>query len=64
MRVAAVLVAFNREELLQESLEALAAQSRRPDRLIVVSNASTDNSAQVAEQALESSGRRTADQPD
>lgn len=54
MRVAAVLVAFNREELLQESLDALAAQSRRPDRLIVVNNASTDNSAQVAEQALES----------
>lgn len=52
MRVAAVLVAFNRETLLEESLAALARQTRRPDRLIVVNNASTDGSQQVAENAL------------
>lgn len=52
MRVAAVLVAYNREELLGEALAALAAQNRKPDTLIVVNNASTDGSEKVAREAL------------
>ncbi|MGO3146392.1 MAG: glycosyltransferase family 2 protein [Leucobacter sp.] len=58
MRVTAVLVAYNRRELLRESLEALAAQSRPVDRLIVVDNASTDGSSEVAEEVLEGWGAR------
>ena len=58
MRVTAVLVAYNRRELLREALEALAAQSRPVDRLIVVDNASTDGSTEVAEEMLEEWGGR------
>lgn len=58
MRVTAVLVAFNRRELLGEALDALAAQSRQVDRLIVVDNASTDGSTELAEERLGSWGDR------
>lgn len=58
MRVTAVLVAYNRKELLRESLEALAAQTRPVDRLIVVDNASDDGSDSVAEEMLEAWGER------
>ena len=58
MRVTAVLVAYNRRELLRESLEALAAQSRPVDRLVVVDNASDDGSAEAAEELLDPWGGR------
>lgn len=58
MRVTAVLVAYNRRDLLRESLEALAAQSRPVDRLVVVDNASDDDSAAVAAELLEHWGAR------
>lgn len=58
MRVAAVMVAYNRRELLAEALEALAAQTRPVDRLIVVDNASDDGSHEVASRMLESWGDR------
>jgi rhamnopyranosyl-N-acetylglucosaminyl-diphospho-decaprenol beta-1,3/1,4-galactofuranosyltransferase len=45
MRVAAVVVTYNRRELLLESLAALHAQSRPLEEIIVVDNASTDDSA-------------------
>jgi rhamnopyranosyl-N-acetylglucosaminyl-diphospho-decaprenol beta-1,3/1,4-galactofuranosyltransferase len=41
-RVVAVVVTYNRRELLLESLAAVAAQSRAPDAVIVVDNASGD----------------------
>ena len=56
MRVTAVLVAYNRKELLRESLEALAAQTRRPDRLIVVDNASDDGTDAVVDEMLDAWG--------
>jgi rhamnopyranosyl-N-acetylglucosaminyl-diphospho-decaprenol beta-1,3/1,4-galactofuranosyltransferase len=43
--VAAVVVTYNRRELLLESLAALHAQTRPLDAVIVVDNASTDDSA-------------------
>ena len=58
VRVTAVMVAYNRRELLGEALEALAAQSRPVDRLVVVDNASDDGSGEAAEQALASWGDR------
>lgn len=47
-RVVAVVVAYNRRDLLRDALDALGAQSRRPDAVVVVDNASTDDSAAVA----------------
>jgi GT2 family glycosyltransferase len=44
-RVIAVVVTYNRRELLLESLAAVHAQSRAPDTVIVVDNASTDGTA-------------------
>lgn len=58
MRVTAVLVAYNRRELLQQSLAALAAQSRPVDRLVVVDNASDDGSVEAAAEMLEAWGER------
>jgi len=44
-RIAAVVVTYNRLELLKECLAALRAQTRRPDEIIVVNNGSTDGTA-------------------
>ena len=44
-RVAAVVVTYNRRELLLEALAAVQAQSRPPDQVIVVDNASSDQTA-------------------
>jgi rhamnopyranosyl-N-acetylglucosaminyl-diphospho-decaprenol beta-1,3/1,4-galactofuranosyltransferase len=44
-RVIAVVVTYNRQKLLLESLEAVHSQSRAPDGVIVVDNASTDQTA-------------------
>lgn len=48
-RVAAVVVSYNRAELLGQALSALGAQRRPPDVVLVVDNASTDGSVAVAE---------------
>lgn len=47
-RVVAVVVAYNRRELLAEVLAGLHAQSRAVDAIVVVDNASTDGSSDVA----------------
>jgi rhamnopyranosyl-N-acetylglucosaminyl-diphospho-decaprenol beta-1,3/1,4-galactofuranosyltransferase len=43
--VIAVVVTYNRRQLLLEALAAVYAQSRAPDAVIVVDNASTDDTA-------------------
>lgn len=43
-RVCAVVVTYNRREMLVECLRALQAQTRPPDEILVVDNASTDGS--------------------
>ncbi|MCH6469742.1 glycosyltransferase [Sinomonas terrae] len=48
-RVVAVVVSYNRRELLERSLLALAAGDRAPDALVVVDNASTDGSGEFLE---------------
>jgi GT2 family glycosyltransferase len=45
LRVVAVVVTWNRAALLREALSALDAQTVRPDAVIVVDNASTDDTA-------------------
>ena len=49
-RVVAVVVTYNRETLLEQCLDALAAQERRPDAVVVMDNASTDASGRVADE--------------
>jgi GT2 family glycosyltransferase len=46
-RIVAVVVTWNRRDLLVESLTALAAQTRPADRVIVVDNASDDGTAEL-----------------
>lgn len=58
MHVTAVLVAYNRRELVAEALEALAAQTRPVDRLVVVDNASDDGSSEVIDAQLAEWGDR------
>ncbi|WP_234661220.1 glycosyltransferase [Agromyces marinus] len=50
-RVVAVVVAYNRRDLLAEVLAALAEQTAPLARVVVVDNASTDGSADVARAA-------------
>lgn len=45
--VCAVVVTYNRSELLRECLTRIAGQTRPVDRLIVVDNASTDGTAKM-----------------
>ena len=47
--VCAIVVTHNRRELLRECLAALAAQSRPPERTLVVDNASSDGTAEMVE---------------
>ncbi|MEO5853490.1 MAG: glycosyltransferase family 2 protein [Nocardioides sp.] len=46
-RVAVVVVTYNRADLLVRMLDGLAAQTRRPDLVLVVDNASTDHTRAV-----------------
>ncbi|WP_243718748.1 glycosyltransferase [Actinomadura sp. 7K534] len=46
-RVAAVVVTYNRRDLLTEALTALRAQTRVPDRVVVIDNASSDGTAEA-----------------
>lgn len=47
-RIVAVVVAHNRRDLLRESLDGIAGQDRPVDAVVVVDNASSDDSADVA----------------
>jgi GT2 family glycosyltransferase len=47
MRVAAVLVTFNRSQILSQALRALGAQLRPPDGIVVVDNASDDDTLKL-----------------
>ena len=46
-RVCAVVVTYNRKELLRECLEALKGQTRKVDHILVVDNASTDGTGEM-----------------
>ena len=51
-RVIAVIVTYNRRDLLLEALAAVRAQQRPPDEVIVVDNASTDGTADAVRAAF------------
>lgn len=42
-KVIAVVVTYNRQQLLSECIHALRSQTRQPDTILVVNNGSTDN---------------------
>lgn len=46
-RIIAVVVTYNRKDLLQQCLGAIAAQSRACDAIVVVDNGSSDGTAQL-----------------
>ena len=48
--VTAVVVTYNRAALLAECLDAIAAQTQRPARVVVIDNASTDDTSAVLAQ--------------
>ena len=48
--IAAVIVTFNRAQKLAKVLDAVLAQTRLPDRIFVIDNASTDNTAEIVRQ--------------
>jgi GT2 family glycosyltransferase len=48
LKIAVVVVNWNAGDLLRRCLESLAAQERRPDRVVVVDNASADGSLDAA----------------
>src|SRR5215218_4029309 len=50
--VAVLIVNWNGGALLEQCLASLQSQQRRPDHIVVVDNASTDNSLQLAEARL------------
>lgn len=45
--IAAVVVTYNRKELLRQNLNSLLAQTRPVDEIIVMNNASTDGTAEM-----------------
>lgn len=45
--VYSIIVTFNRKALLQRCLTAMVAQTRKPDRIVVVDNASTDGTREM-----------------
>ncbi|WP_022868139.1 glycosyltransferase [Schaalia vaccimaxillae] len=49
VKVAGVVVAYNRAHMLPDTLDALEAQTRPLDALVVVDNASTDATADIAQ---------------
>jgi len=46
VKIAAVVVTYNRKTMLEKNFNAIQAQSRKPDALIVVDNHSTDGTEQ------------------
>ena len=50
MKIAAVIVTYNRIKLLKEALDSFDHQTRVPDYVIVVDNASTDGTASLLKQ--------------
>ena len=50
MKYASVIVTFNRKEMLVKSLERFLNQDSKPQRIIVVDNASTDGTDQLMQE--------------
>lgn len=51
--ITAAMPVHNAQEFLGQALESLARQTRRPDRVIVIDNCSTDSTAEIAQKFQE-----------
>jgi len=51
-RVAAIIVTYNRRDLLLRCIESIKNQSLAPDLIIIVDNASTDGTLQFLKQQV------------
>jgi len=49
IKIAVVVVTYNRKELLQECLNSLLKQTRIPDSILIIDNASTDGTREILE---------------
>ena len=49
-KVIAVVVTYNRQQLLSECIDALRNQTRKLDKILVVNNCSTDNTERWLQQ--------------
>ncbi|BBE32104.1 glycosyl transferase [Tepiditoga spiralis] len=47
MKVAGLIVTFNRKKLLVDTINSMLEQTRRPDKIIIVNNASTDGTDEI-----------------
>ena len=47
LSISVIVITFNRAKSLQDTLLSLARQERQPDEVIVVDNASTDNTKEI-----------------
>jgi glycosyltransferase involved in cell wall biosynthesis len=56
MEVVCIIPVYNEEKYLRLTLDSLLAQSRRPDKIILVDDGSTDSSFQIAMEYCESNG--------
>jgi glycosyltransferase involved in cell wall biosynthesis len=56
MEVVCIIPVYNEEKHLSLTLDSLLAQSRRPDKIILVDDGSTDSSFQIAMEYVESNG--------
>ena len=61
MKLSAIICAYNEERMLAPAIHSLLAQTRVPDEIIVVNNASTDDTRAVAAGIA---GVRVVDEPD
>ena len=46
MKIVALVVTYNRLNLLQESLKAISTQTRTPDEVVVINNGCTDGTTE------------------
>ena len=47
MQIITVIPVYNGERFILETLDSLASQTLKPDRVIVIDDASTDNTAKL-----------------
>jgi glycosyltransferase involved in cell wall biosynthesis len=50
--ITVIVPAYNEEKLIGACLESLAAQTPLPDEILIVNNASTDRTPEIAEQFI------------
>lgn len=56
-RVCAVVVTYNRKEMMTRCVDAVLAQSRRVERILIVDNASTDGTGQLLSERYRNNAR-------